>query len=180
MIKTICSFILVFLLFGIGMAQSRLKVTAQERKEIFQMIVANDAEIKQEIEQNGAVIADLEAGMKVEKSDINGDRQPEYFVEIYSGGLCGALANCPDWVYQKNGNSYRLLLRTFGRELTAARTSTNNYRDLRSTGGDTAERDAFSIYKFDGTKYRAKNCYSRIFANGTKTEKIIPIKCVDN
>lgn len=171
---------LMIILIGINVisAQQNSKTTVRERKEIFRLIVANDAGIKEEIE-NGTVAADLESNMKVEKRDINGDRKPEYFVEIYSGGICGALANCPDWVYQKTGNTYKLLLRTFGRELTAEKTSTNKYRDLRSTGGDTAERDAFSIYKFDGNKYRAKNCFSRIFAANGKKEKIIPIKCGD-
>lgn len=177
--KFILSLIVVFLFVSLGTAQKPVKATAQEKKELFRLIVANDAQIKEAISEGGDTAALLESTMKVEKRDINGDRQPEYFIEIYSGGLCGALANCPDWVYQKTGNNYRLLLRTFGRELTTEKTSTNKYRDLRSTGGDSAIQDSFSIYKFDGSKYRAKSCFSRIFATKGKKEKIIPIKCGD-
>lgn len=179
MIKIIFTLTFMLVCIGVVSAQPGGKTTARERKELFRLIAANDAGIKEEIE-NGAIAADLESGMSVVKRDINGDRQPEYFVEIYSGGICGALANCPDWVYQKTGNEYRLLLRTFCRELKPEKTSTNKYRDLRSTGGDTAERDAFSIYKFNGNKYKAKSCFSRIYAVKGKKEKLIPIKCGDN
>jgi len=176
MTKIIFTLMFVSVCIGVVSAQPGSKATAKERKDIFRLIVANDTGIKEEIE-NGATAAALESGMTVVKRDINGDRQPEYFVEIYSGGICGALANCPDWVYQKTGNKYRLLLRTFGRELTPEKTSTNKYRDLRSNGGDTAERDSFSIYKFNGNKYKAKSCFSRIYATKGKKEKLIPIKC---
>jgi hypothetical protein len=175
--KTIFTLMFILVCSGVISAQTGTKVTVREKKELFRLIAADDAQIKEAMSEDGDTAGALESNMTVKKRDINGDRQPEYFIEIYSGGLCGALANCPDWVYQKTGDSYKLLLRTFGRELTPEKTSTNKYIDLRSTGGDSATQDSFSIFKFNGEKYKATNCYSRVFATKGKKEKIIPIKC---
>lgn len=179
MTKFIFVLMSVFVFTNISAAQQSKKATALEKKELFQLILKNDGEIGQAV-SGGTVAADLLRDMSVEKKDLNKDGQPEYFVVINDGGICGALGNCPDWVYQKTGGEYHLLLRTFGRELTPEKTSTGKFRDLRSEGGDTATQGSFTIYKFKDGKYQADSCFTRIYATKGKKDKIVPGKCEEN
>lgn len=168
-----------FLTCSANFAQTGKQATANEKNELFQLILKNDEEIRQAVE-GGTVAKQLAKDMSVEKIDLNQDGKPEYFVVIRDGGICGALGNCPDWVYQKNGSEYQLLLRTFGRELSLEKTSTSAFRDLRSEGGDSASEGSFTIYKFSGDKYKANGCFTRIYATKRKKEKVIAIKCEEN
>lgn len=179
MTKYVFAFLIVFVCFNAGLAQTGKQATAQEKKELFQLILKNDNEIKEAV-SGGTVAKQLAKDMTIEKIDLNKDGQPEYIVVILDGGICGALGNCPDWVYQKSGGGYQLLLRTFGRTLSPEKTSTDKFRDLRSEGGDSATEGSFTIYKFGGEKYQANGCFTRIYATKGKKEKIVSIKCEEN
>lgn len=172
----------VFVCFNLGLAQSNGQATAQEKKELSQLIL-KDKEVQENIKDGLSPDAVAQAVI-VKKIDLNKDSQPEYIVVLKEvvplGSLCGALANCPNWVYRKTGSEYQLLLRTRGRELVLEKTSTNEFTDLRSEGGDTALEGSFVNYKFDGNKYQAKGCYTRTYATKTQKEKITPIKCEEN
>src|ERR1700686_3034904 len=143
-----------------GLPQSRNRATAREKTDLLRLILKEN-KIRQDIKDFEIRVNDVAKATRVRKVDLNGDSQPEYIVVIEDGALCGALGNCPDWVYGKAGSEYKLLLHTRGRELLREKTSTNGYRDLRSEGGDTAFESDFIIYKYDGSKYRAKQCFSR-------------------
>jgi hypothetical protein len=169
----------IFTFSCIGFAQTSKKATDQEKKELFQLISKSDDEIKQAV-TGGTSPKNLARDMSVEKTDLNKDGNPEYIVVIRDGGICGALGNCPDWVYQKSDGEYKLLLRTFGRELLLEKTSTNKFRDLRSEGGDSATESSFTIYKFGSEKYRADGCFTRIYATKGKKERIVAQKCSEN
>lgn len=147
-----------------NLAQSSKKVTTQEKKDLFQLILKNDKEVSEHISEPHWGADKAAKGMSVEKTDLNNDGQPEYIVAMENVFTCGALANCPDFVYRKTGSEYQLLLRTFGRELSWEKTSTNKFLDLRSEGGNTAADGSFTIYKFDGSKYQANKCFNRIYA----------------
>jgi hypothetical protein len=170
---------IVFGCFNMGLAQSGRQATKQEKKDIFQLILKNDKQVSEYLNNPDTQIkADEYAqGMTVKKIDLNKDGHPEYIVAIKDGFLCGALANCPNWVYRKTGSEYQLLLRTFGRDLLLEKTSSNKFRDLRSEGGNTAFEGSFVNYKFDDNKYLAKGCYTRTYATKGKKEKINAIKC---
>lgn len=155
-------------------AQPPNQATAQEQRELLQLIATGNEDVEAAINDLGGT-ADAINQLQVRKLDLNGDGQPEYIVVLEHGGLCGALANCPGWVYRKTGDRYELLLRTRGRELLLQQASTNGYRDLRSEGGDTATRSSYAIYQFDGSRYRARQCFSRESSGGREVER--PINC---
>ncbi|HEX8708214.1 MAG TPA: hypothetical protein VF723_08235 [Pyrinomonadaceae bacterium] len=165
------TFALSMLLIPTAFAQGK-KATAQEKKELSQLIMKD-----KQVEEDGVSTDAVAKGITVKKIDLNKDGQPEFIVSLQEGGLCGAHANCPNWVFRKTGSEYQLLLRTFGRDLLLQKTSTNKFRDLRSEGGDTAFEGSFVNYKFDGNEYQAKGCYTRTYATKGKKEKIVPFKC---
>ena len=177
--KLIFALLLVVFSVSISVAQRNRLASSQEKTVLFQLISKNDDEIKQAL-SDGSKAASLKSTMSVEKKDLNNDGQPEYFVVIKDGGMCGAHANCPDWVYRKNGAQYQLLLRTFGQELTLEKQATNGFADLRSLGSDSATEGSFTIYKFNGDKYRADSCFTRIYGTGKKKDRIVPQKCDAN
>jgi hypothetical protein len=175
----------LFLMFSsIGFAQSRTmltsahssdQATAQEKMDLSQLILKD-----KQVQEDGVSTEDVAKGINVKKVDLNNDGQPEYIVTLEALPICGAHANCPDWVYRKSGSEYQLLLRTFGQQLLLEKASTNKFRDLRSEGASSAFETDFSIYKFDGSKYRAKACYSRTYSAKGRKPKIVLIKCQEN
>jgi hypothetical protein len=139
-----------------------------------------DKDVQEVIQQNGATADAVTKGITIKKVDLNKDGQSEYFAVLEEQAMCGAHANCPDWVYRKAGGDYQLLLSTHGQRLLVEKSSTNNFRDLRSEGSDSAFENSVVIYKFDGNKYQAKNCYSRVYAAKGKKAKIVPRKCEES
>lgn len=167
------TFALSMMLIPTAFAQGK-KTTAQD-KDISQLILTD-----KQVQEDGVSAEAVAKGITVKKKDLNKDGQPEFIVVLNEGVICGAHANCPNWVYRKAGSEYQLLLRTFGQRLLLQKTSTNKFRDLRSEGSDTAFEGSFVDYKFDGNKYQAKGCYTRTYATKGKKEKITPIKCQEN
>ncbi|MDT4954715.1 MAG: hypothetical protein QOJ02_2853 [Acidobacteriota bacterium] len=163
--------------FNLVSAQTGKQATVKEKAALTQLVL-QDKEVKEAMTGEGGLsVDDITKGIIVKKIDLNKDGQPEYLVTLEVGYFCGAHANCPDWVYRKTGGEYQLLLRTFGQQLLLQRTSTNSFRDLRSEGASSAFETDFSIYKFDGNKYQAKACYSRIYSAQGRKPKITRIKC---
>lgn len=168
------TFALSMLLIPDALAQGK-KATAQEKKEFSQLILTD-----KQVQEDGVSADAVAKGITVEKKDLNKDGQLEFIVVLNEEGICGAHANCPNWVYRKTGSEYQLLLRTFGQQLLLEKTSTNSFRDLRSEGASSAFETDFSIYKFDGNKYQATACYSRTYSAKGQKPKIAPIKCQEN
>jgi hypothetical protein len=152
------------------------QATAQVKTELSQLIVKDDKEVREAITEGLSTDA-LAKSLTVKTADLNKDGQAEYIVVSADSSLCGALANCPNWVYRKTGSGYQLLLRTRGRELIVEKTLTHKFLNLRSVGGDTAFEGSFFKYKFDGNKYHAKACFTRTYATRKHKEKITPFKC---
>ncbi|MDT5120627.1 MAG: hypothetical protein QOC96_109 [Acidobacteriota bacterium] len=163
-----------------GSAHSSDQATAQEKKELLQLIVKDDKQVGEVMKDSGVSSADLAKVLSVRKLDLNKDGQPEYLVKLEEARICGAHMNCPDWVYRKTGSDYQLILRTFGQQLLSEKTSTNKFRDLRSEGSDTAIESSFTIFKFDGNKYQAKACYTVTSAGKGRKAKTVPVKCQEN
>ena len=172
MTKFLVASMILFVCLTPGLAQSRNQAIAQEKRELLQLILQD---IKEEIKEFEVRANDMAQTMSITKRDLNGDNQPEYIVQIEEDHLCGNAGNCPHWGYRKTGTEYQLLLGTRGRELLLQKASTRSFRDLRSERGDTASEGEFIIYKYDGTKYQAKQCYLRKYTG--RRDKIIRIKC---
>ena len=160
-------------------AQTSKRVTAQEKAALTQLVL-QDKEVQEAINDLSASTDGITKGITVKKIDLNNDGQLEFIVVLNEEGICGAHANCPNWVYRKTGSEYQLLLRTFGQQLLLEKPSTNSFRDLRSEGASSAFETDFSIYKFDGNKYQAKACYSRTYSVKGRKPKIARIKCEEN
>ena len=167
MAKIALALVAVVLCLNSGSAQSRSRVTAREREDIFRLIRRDEefvkllAEFAQSPGEAEEFVQLTARTMSVRKVDLNGDGRPDYIVEV-SGGFCGTLANCPHWVYRKGrGGFERIGYDGRSRELTPRKTSTRGYRDLRAEAGSTASEDVIVGYKYDGREYRAANCFTR-------------------
>ncbi len=159
MTKILLAVMTLFVCFSIGGAQTGKKATAQEKKDLFQLVL-KDKSVSD-------ALPDLEGGEKklaesflVEKKDLNKDGRAEYFATLENGFFCGAHGNCPRWVYSKTGGNFTLLLTTAGQKLTTQKTISNKFFDLRSDGSSSAFETAYDIYKFDGSEYKAKDCFT--------------------
>ena len=178
--KFTLTLMIVFACFSIGSAQASKKVTAQEKKDLFQLISKNDAGVAQSIKDGGLKAANLAKQMSVKKIDLNKDGQPEYIAILEDTYLCGAHGNCPNFVYRKTGGEYQLLLVTNGETLTLEKTSTNKFNDLRSEGSNSAFEMSGTVFKFDGNTYKESVCYTRTYAKKGNKSKTVTIKCSED
>ena len=156
-------------------------VTAKEKQEIFKLI-KSDAQVVEYFynllkENKPKEEANLTRSLTVKKMDLNADGQPEYVAVLNDVYFCGAHGNCPTWVYRKTGGEYNLLLSTGGQTLKLEKTSTEKFRDLRSSGSSSASEYNWTIYKFDGTTYKSDMCYSSVYTEGKKKPTVTSEKC---
>lgn len=170
--------------FGLGSARPRGRVTAREKRSLF-LLIKRDKEFAKLVSDFSGSPGEAEEltrssaqSLEVEKVDLNGDGRPEYIVGV--GGrndiFCGALGNCPRWVFRAAGKGFERIGYDDGsRELRPQKGTTKGYRDLRAQAGDTAVEDAVIIYKYDGRAYRASGCYTRDLS--VTPVKVTPIKC---
>lgn len=149
---------------------------SNEKKDIFQLI-SKDKEISEYLKDSKGGADALAKTMSVKNTDLNADGQPEFIVMLEDEQLCGAHGNCPNWVYQKTGGEYKLLLRTRGESLTVEKASTNKFTDLRSEGSNSAVELGVTIYKFDGSKYQPKVCFNEVSDGKSDKPKIVTLKC---
>lgn len=150
---------IVFGCFGVGLAQKGKQATAQEKKDLFQLIL-KDKDVSEALPDIEGGEKELAKSIFVEKKDLNKDGQPEYFATLDNAFMCGAHANCPHWVFRKTSGGYQLLLAAAGQQLTTQKTLSNKFFDLCSDGSDSAYETSYSIYKFDGSKYKATDCFT--------------------
>ena len=176
MTKVVLTLASVFVCLNLVSAQSRGRAAARERGEFFRLI-KDDAEVKELLSGDPGAEKELVQFVTVRKVDLNRDGRPEYDVALEAGGICGTLGNCPHWIYRRAGGGYELLLRTRARLVSPEKASTGGYRDLRSSAGDTATHDYFDISKYDGSRYRTTDCFTR--DNSGRRPKVTRIQCVD-
>jgi hypothetical protein len=170
---------------SIGFAQSKTKsskqVTAQEKKDLFQLISKDNLLIEmlkrpwmKKVEEK------IPQSMVIQKIDLNNDGKREYMIELGGEDFCGSAGNCLNWVYGKKSGEYNLLVSTNTRLLLLEKTSTNKFDDLSTEdrGGDFYTYNVV-IYKFNGYKYEAKKCFDRVYAK-YKLVKTIPTVCKEN
>jgi hypothetical protein len=166
----------VLVCFNFAYAQTRGRAAAREKGELVRLI-RQDKEVAEFLADDPGEANELAGRTTVNRIDLNGDGRPEYDVVLEGGYICGALGNCPHWIYRKAGGGYELLLRTRAREVAPEKTSTGGYRDLRSSAGDTATHDYFDISKYDGSRYKTTDCFTR--DNSRRRSKVTRIPCAD-
>lgn len=165
--------LLMFGCGGFGAAQTGKQATEQEKKDIFQLIL-KDKEVSEDLQNETIDEKTLFETISVEKKDLNKDGTPEYFA-VMENGLCGAHANCPRWVFRKTSDGFQLLMTTRAQEITTQKTLSNKFFDLRAEGSDSAVEYSYSIYKFDGSEYKATDCFT--INNAKKKPKTTRIAC---
>jgi hypothetical protein len=165
--------------FNLVSAQTGKQATVKEKAALAQLVL-QDKEVQEAMTGDGGPsVGDITEGVTVKKIDLNKDGQPEYLATL-GPFLCGTTGNCLTWVYRKTGDEYKLLLRTSGRQLLLEKSSTGGFRDLRMEAGHSADKQDFSIYKFDGNKYLARVCYSQTYSGKGRKPKITRWKCEDS
>ena len=100
--KITLALMLVFGCCGLGLAQKGKQATAQEKNDIFQLIL-KDKNVSEAMADMEGGEKELAKSLSVEKKDFNQDGQPEYLATLENGFMCGAHANCPHWIYRKTG-----------------------------------------------------------------------------
>jgi hypothetical protein len=157
------------------LSQSRNQATTQEKRALLLQMARDTAQLNDAIYHSLGGFKSALKDMRVKKTDLNRDGQPDYIINIQDAEwrMCME-GNCPRWVYRKSGTGYKSLLSTTSVELSMERTSTNGYRDLRSNH-DAAGEPQLSIYKYDGNQYQESQCYQGKYVG--KRLKLTPIKC---
>ena len=149
-----------------------------------QQLVKDDQYVKEKMQEENWTIAQLAGQVNdVKKVDLNGDGSLEL---IFSGIICGN-ANCSTWIYRKNGNRYvQIPFDASAIGIEIRKTKTSGYFDISVEGRSSASETELHIYKFDGSKYEIKECFSKKFAvvnsktgkaTVLKTPKITKINC---
>jgi hypothetical protein len=94
--------------------------------------------------------------------DLSRDGRTELVVHGINE-ICGA-NNCYTWIFQKAGNSYRMLLDAgFIQQIEPQKTYTNGYHDVIGAMHGSAWDSELTLYKFDGKKYRRAGCFFRTY-----------------
>jgi hypothetical protein len=172
--KITLALMLVFGCCGLGLAQKSAQATEQEKKDIFQLIL-KDKTVSEDLENKAFDEKALFDSISIEKKDLNKDGKPEYIGKSDLSISCGAHSNCPEWVFGRTTDGYRLLLATHAQKVTIQKTLSNKFYDIRAEGSDSAVESSYSIYKFDGNVYKATDCFT--VNNEGKKPKTTRIKC---
>ncbi len=121
--------------------------------------------------------------LEVELLKLSRRESPEVLVRGIAGCLCGA-SMCPAWLYRRTSSGYEMILDLdYISDIKLLKTFTNGYRDLKTAVHDSAFDDYLYLYKFDGNKYRVKECFERHYRNkqggrdGSLLPKTIRVKC---
>lgn len=174
--KFLLASLIVLVCLTTVLSQSRNQATTQEKRGLLLQMARDTAQLNDAIYHSLGGFKSALKEMRVKKTDLNGDGQPDYIIGLQDEelGMC-MKGNCPRWVYRKSGNGYKSLLSTTSAELSMERTSTNGYRDLRSSHDDAAGEHRVTIYKYDGNQYQESQCYQGKYVG--KRLKLTPMKC---
>ncbi len=95
-----------------------------------------------------------------ESFDLNSDGQKEIFIRSHSGYFCGN--NCQVfWVFQKdNEKGYRKLFEAMGYMTVVENKKTKGYKDIMFEVYASYTYFDIKLYKFNGTEYVPKKCWS--------------------
>lgn len=129
-------------------------------------------QLAQQLHKDSPAMRDCESKSEFNFSaravDLNGDKQPEYFLTSISACECGQV-NCSQWVYRANDKSFDLLLEGEGYVLALGDNSHNGYRDLNTTSRGNAVIVDHVSYAFDGRTYkRASSTIENLDTHETK------------
>ena len=113
---------------------------------------------------------------RVEKVvDLNDDGQAEIIVHQIAD--CTATGNCPFWVFQKEKNDYKPILDTnMIQSFKLRKTQANGYKDLDLMTHNSASSSYHQLFKFNGKKYKAQECWWADYEYLDATEQLHQFK----
>jgi hypothetical protein len=77
--------------------------------------------------------------------------------------FCGASGNCSIWIFTRHRGKLQLVLEGGGSVLIVRKTSRHGFHDVVTGWHMSAEEEALSVYRWNGTKYKQVDCYSAKF-----------------
>ena len=124
------------------------------RTKLFKQVVADDAELRECLKEQGDGEAVAQENMTVEELDVNRDGVKEYEVQLAGICSCGA-HNCTIYLYRRIGQNFEPILESAaGLGIELLRTSSNGYTDLQINAHNNAATESRTVYRFDGKQYR--------------------------
>lgn len=118
-------------------------------KDLLQQLARDDRDVASFLQQG--LGNDPMYSFTANPTDLNADGKVEYF--IYPPASMDGNSSGPRWIYRRVGNGYQQILSTGSMNLDPLRTSTNDYRDIQSTGGGNSGGYFKDVFRFNGKKY---------------------------
>jgi hypothetical protein len=78
--------------------------------------------------------------------------------------LCGATGNCSVWIFARESERLRLLLRTGGSVFIVSANSSQGFHDIVTGWHVSAFETGFGLYRWDGIRYKQSDSYCVQFA----------------
>lgn len=145
--------------------------------ELAIQLLKDDLMVKEIAQSDGLSLSEVIKRLSSQKIDLNGDGVVEFIV---SGIGCGA-SNCTFWLYRKSGNKYIKIPvedDINAESVEPRRTKTNGYLDFSAETHGGAGYNGLYVYKYDGSKYVVKECFSKNYfytdRNGNSLQYKIP------
>jgi hypothetical protein len=109
-----------------------------------------------------------------DRVDLNADGEPEVLIQGINTGFCEMTGDCENYVFTKRNGVYKqILFESYAIEYKINRSQTNGYFDIEFKDNDRLGDNAIRIYRFDGRKYRVKECYRSTWLKLHNGEEVI-------
>jgi hypothetical protein len=141
-------------LVGLSLFVWQGEPSKEVRAKLFKQVLADDAELRECLKEQGDGEAVAQENMTVEEHDLNRDGVKEYEVQLAGMCSCGA-HNCTIYLYRRIGQNFEPILENAaGLGIELLRTTSSGYTDLQINAHDSAATESRTVYKFDGKQYR--------------------------
>ena len=132
----------------------------QSEKESIATAIANQLKVfREDTKSAESELRDEALNSRVGLIDLNQDRRPEIIVQGVGHDDCSPTGNCPFWIFQKQGKSYKLLLDGFGQTFTVQRERTNGFSDIVTSMHGSATQSDLSLFRYSNGRYHDVACY---------------------
>jgi hypothetical protein len=149
------------------------KPSTEAPPDLVKQLVKDSADTKACLDKHEGAVASI--GLAIEELDLDGDGKPEYILRVTSDpddcGLCGAV-KCPQWIYLKSEDGYRLLLGKNEADFSTLKTRTKGYLDIQNEVPSRNNTFYIEIYKWDGKSYALTQCGEREIVGSRGEEPI--------
>lgn len=159
---------------GIQSVMAQKAPVAKVPTALVKQLIKDDQNVRERMKDRKLSIQNITKEINsVDMIDLNGDGISEY---VIYGIICGNV-NCSVWIYQKTKNGYRQVpFEESVISLKPLKTKTKGYFDIQIEGHSSAIESEMRIYKFDGSRYKISECFSKKYTIITNSGKVIELK----